>query len=132
MIEIFKTDLIRTQMTPEELGQLSKDFEQYKESCIPADYFGRDALYNHINSSPLVLSSELQHIHILTPSKALTDKRRQFNKTSDDHLVYCNGYYSNQAYLLISLLSPDAHTQSRNNHVMYSLAKVADKFREKN
>ena len=56
-------------MTPEELGQLSKDFEQYKESCIPADYFGRDALYNHINSSTLVLSSELQQIHILRPTR---------------------------------------------------------------
>ncbi len=132
MIEIFKTDLIRAQMTSEELDQLGKDFAQYKESGIPADYFGRDALYNHINSSPLVRSSELQHIHILTPANAPTDRRRQFNKTSDDHLVYCNGYYSNQTYLLISLLSPDAHAQSRNNNVMYSLAQMADKFREKN
>jgi len=132
VLEVFKTDLIRAQMTPEELGQLSKDFEQYKESGIPADYFGRDALYNHINSSPLVLSSELQHIHILIPAKTPTDKRRQFDKTSDDHLVYCSGYYSNHAYLLISLLSPDAHSQSRNNNVMFSLAQMADKFRERN
>ncbi len=119
-------------MTSEELTQLSKDFAQYKNNGIPADYFGRDALYNHINSSPLVLSSELRHIHILTPANASTDKRRRFNKTSDDHLVYCNGYYSKQAYLLISLLSPDAHAQSRNNNVMYALAQMADKFREKN
>ncbi len=132
MIEIFKTDLIRKQTTPTELNQLEKDFVQYKNTGIPANCFGRDALYNHVNSLPSVLSAELKHIHILTPAHKPANAVRQFNKTSDDHLVYCNGYYSNEAYLLIGILTPDAHVQSRNNNIMFQLAQIAEKFREKN
>ncbi len=132
MIEVFKTDLIRLQTTPDELKQPGKDFERYKTSGIPADCFGRDAHYNHVNSLPSVLSAKLQHIHLLTPAPTQSKTTRQFNKTSDIHLVYCSGFYSDQVYLLIAILSPDAHTQSLNNNVMYNLAQMAEKFREKN
>lgn len=132
MIEVFKTDLIRKQMTPTELEQLEKDFVRYKDVGIPAGCFGRDALYNHVNSLPSVLSSELKHIHILTPAHAQGSKGRQFDKTSDDHLVYCSGYYSDEVYLLIAVLKPDAHAQSRNNSVMFKLAQIAENFRENN
>ena len=86
MIEIFKTELIRTQATSEELEQLEKDFERYKDSGFPADYFGRDALYNHVNSLPSVLSAQLKHLHILAPASTQANTTRQFDKTSDNHL----------------------------------------------
>ncbi|VAW51425.1 hypothetical protein MNBD_GAMMA06-1195 [hydrothermal vent metagenome] len=132
MIEIFKTELIRKQATPTELEQLEKDFARYKETGIPADCFGRDVLYNHVNSLPSVLSAELKHIHLLPSAHKSVNTTRQFNKTSDNHLVYCNGYYSNEAYLLIAILAPDAHAQSRKNNVMFKLAQIAENFRENN
>ncbi len=130
MIEVFKTELIREQTTPTELEQLEKDFVRYKDAGIPADCFGRDALYNHVNSLPSVLSSELKHVHLLAPAHKQGKKVRQFDKTSDDHLVYCSGYYSDEVYLLIAILTPDAHAQSRNNNVMFKLAQIAENFRE--
>ena len=132
MIEIYKTEFIKTQLSDDELKQLEEDFERYKETSIPADCFGRDAPYNHVNTLPSVLSAELQHIHLLTAEKTWPSRTRQFNKTSDNHLVYCSGYYSDQAYLLIAILAPDAHAQSRNRGVMYGLAKIAESFRNKN
>jgi hypothetical protein len=63
VIRIFKTDLIREQMSSEHLAQLTADFKCYKETGIPADHFGRDAPYNHVNSLPSVRLQELQHLH---------------------------------------------------------------------
>lgn len=129
MIRIFKTDLIREQMSNEHLAQLAADFKRYKETGIPADHFGRDAPYNHVNSLPSVRLQELQHLHLLIQAQSKTRSLRQFNKTSDDHLVYCQGFYSNEVYLLIALLSPDAHEQARNNNVMLKMAQISEKFR---
>ena len=131
MIRVFKTDLIREQMSDEHLIQLASDFKRYKETGIPAENFGRDAPYNHMNSLPSVRLQELQHLHLLTQPDSKTRSLRQFNKTSDDHLVYCQGFYSNEAYLLIALLSPDAHGQARNNNIMLKMAQISEKFRNK-
>ena len=64
MIRIFKTDLIREQMSNEHLIQLAADFKHYKETGVPADHFGRDAPYNHINSLPSVRLQELLHLYL--------------------------------------------------------------------
>jgi len=129
VIRIFKTDLIREQMSDEHLINLAADFKRYKETAVPADRFGRDAPYNHMNSLPSVRLQKLQHLHILSQVQSKTECLRQFNKTSDDHLVYCQGFYSNDVYLLIALLSPNAHEQARNNSTMSKMAGIAEKFR---
>ena len=116
-------------MSNENLIQLAADFKHYKKTGVPADHFGRDAPYNHINSLPSVRLQELQHLHLLTQPLSKIRSSRQFNKTSDDHLVYCQGFYSNELYLLIALLSPDAHEQARNNNVMLKMAQISEKFR---
>ena len=131
MIRVFKTALIREQMSNEHLIQLAADFKRYKETGVPADHFGRDAPYNHINSLPSVRLQELQHMHLLTQPLSKTCSLRQFNKTSDNHLVYCQGFYSNEVYLLIALLSPDAHEQACNNTAMLKMAKISETFRNK-
>ena len=129
MIRIFKTDLIREQMSDTYITQLAVDFKRYKETGVPADHFGRDAPYNHINSLPSVRLQELQHLHLLTPPLVKKPSLRQFNKTSDTHLVYCQGFYSNEVYLLIALLSPNAHEQAHNNSIMLKMAQISEKFR---
>ena len=129
MIRVFKTDLIREQMSDAHLSQLAADFKRYKESGVPAEHFGRDAPYNHISSLPSVRFQELQHLHLLTQPLGKSRSSRQFNRTSDNHLVYCQGFYSNEVFLLIALLSPNVHEQARNNHIMLKMAKISELFR---
>ena len=57
-------------MSNAHITQLAADFKRYKETGVPADHFGRDAPYNHINSLPSVRLQKLQHLHLLTPPHA--------------------------------------------------------------
>lgn len=65
MIRVFKTDLIRKQLEPEELSCLEDDFRHYKANGVLPDLFGRDVPYNHPNTLPSVKAEELWHIHLL-------------------------------------------------------------------
>lgn len=114
-----------------DLGTLKEDFKQYKESTIPATSFGRDAEYNHPNGLPIVREEKVLHIHLEDPNSPWDVNVEQFNKTSDIHLVYCRGFYDEQCYLLMAILSPNAHVQARDNNIMYNLGLMAEKFRER-
>jgi len=128
-MRVFKTNLIKSQLSQSELEQLTKDFRQYKQTGIPADTFGRDALYDHPHTLPSVRQAELRHLHIIEVSKGATPNSNQYYRTSDDHLVYCEGFFNSDDYLLISILSPNAHEQARTNGVMFKLAEMAEDFR---
>ena len=112
-----------------DLAALKKDFKQYKDTNIPPSNFGRDAEYNHPNTLPSVRQEKVAHIHLEEPDKPWDVHAVQFNKTSDTHLVYCRGFHDENCYLLMALLTPDAHEQARNRTIMYKLAKMAEKFR---
>ncbi|MFM2486597.1 type II toxin-antitoxin system YafO family toxin [Celerinatantimonas yamalensis] len=58
-------------------------------------------------------------------------KLDQYNKTSDHHLVYCQGASNLMIYLLMAILRPDAHQKSLNRNIMYNLGVMAEKFRQK-
>ncbi len=45
-MRVFKTKLIRLQLTAEELDALTADFISYKRDGVLPDIFGRDALYD--------------------------------------------------------------------------------------
>lgn len=45
-MRVFKTKLIRLQLTAEELEALTADFISYKRDGVLPDIFGRDALYD--------------------------------------------------------------------------------------
>ncbi len=45
-MRVFKTKLIRLQLTAEELDALTVDFISYKRDGVLPDIFGRDALYD--------------------------------------------------------------------------------------
>lgn len=132
MITIFKTDLIRRQLTPEELKCLEDDFRHYKATGVLPDLFGRDVPYNHPNTLYSVKAEELWHIHLLSGDATWpANCKKQEDKTSDDHLVYCPAYQASNCFLLIAILSPDAHAQARKNQIMLNLAKMAENFRMK-
>jgi mRNA interferase YafO len=94
------------------------------------DLFGRDVPYNHPNTLPSVKAEELWHIHLLDGESSWPAHcKKQDDKTSDDHLVYCPPYQTPHCFLLIAILSPDAHAQALKNQVMLDLAKMAENFR---
>lgn len=127
-VRVFTSRLIRQTLPEQDLNDLVQDFKAYKSDSGRPSTFGRDALYDHPNTYPPVRQEEVRHIHLADPSywpvRAL-----QFNRTSDEHLVYCQGIRDKNCYLLIQLLSPDAHDQARNNNIMAVIAKEAGKFR---
>lgn len=130
VIRVFFQTNFKARLSDAEAEALKADFIHYKKTGIPPDTFGRDAPYNHINSLPIVKEEELAHIHLEDPEHPWSVLTLQFNRVSDIHLVYCQGYYDPDCYLLMDILTPDAHEQACNNSTMYNFGKMAEKFRE--
>jgi mRNA interferase YafO len=108
-----------------ELDLLENDFRIYKEAGHLPDLFGRDVPYDHPNTLPILKQEEVQHLHLLKQPI----RQVQFYRTSDKHLVYCQGFTNPKAYLFMAILSPNAHDLARQNDVMYRLGTMAQKFR---
>lgn len=132
MIRIFKSSVIRELLDPSDLANLVKDFKKYKAEGMQPDTFGRDALYDHPHSLPSIRQEEVRHIHLQDESAHWSVRTIQYYRTSDTHLVYCQGAMHDARFLLITLLKPDAHNQARNNNIMMAIAMQAARFREKN
>jgi mRNA interferase YafO len=62
---------------------------------------------------PVVLAEKVQYIHLGSEDKPLALRKIQFHQTSDIHLVYCQESLNDNCYLLMTILSPDAHEQAR-------------------
>lgn len=132
MIRVFKSSAIIDALLSEELEQLVKDFKDYKDGRLP-DLFGRDELYDHPHNLNIIKAEELRHIHLSSSDKPFHVKKLQFNRTSDKHLVYCQGVSHTECYLLMAILGPNprAHDQANSNNIMYQLGTMAEKFRSK-
>lgn len=128
MIRVFLSPVLQDLLTPAEQTDLMADFQQYKATGIPADYFGRDAPYDHPHTLPRVRQAELQHLHLIDPAR-YPARTPQYQRTSDDHLVYCPGFFQLNHYLLLAILMPSAHAAARDNSIMASLADLAERFR---
>ncbi len=129
MIRVFKSDVIGQQLGKSELEQLAADFKCYKETGIPATYFGRDVPYDHPHTLPSVRDERIMHLHLAEGEQHWTGRQTQYGRTSDHHLVYCQGFYKADHFLLMAILRPDAHAQACNNSIMSNLAIMAAKFR---
>ncbi|EKO3606697.1 type II toxin-antitoxin system YafO family toxin [Vibrio metschnikovii] len=128
-IRIFKHKILIDSLTEIELQSLTKDFRHYKETGQKPDFFGRDQAYDHPNTLPILKSEEVRHIH-LAASDAPFLSSIQFYQTSDTHLVYCQSWHDLGCFLLIAILTPDAHEQARNRTIMHNLGLIAEKFRQ--
>ena len=51
-------------------------------------------------------------------------------RTSDTHIVYCQGYFQTNCFLLITLLQ-GAHAKYRDNLLMLGLVDIASDFRDR-
>lgn len=130
MIRIFKSVTIQKLFKELDLDDLINDFRKYKESGLCPDYFGRDVAYDHPHTPSLILQEDVRHVH-LSEFGAWPVRLMQFNRTSDRHLVYCQGAIHRECYLLITLLSPDAHEQATVSNVMRKIGEQAEIFRMK-
>ena len=131
MIRVFKSAVIITALNDKELTQLVDDFKQYKITGMIPIHFGRDAPYDHRNTLPSVRGEKIHHLHLGSDDAPLPVRNIQYHRTSDIHLVYCQGAIQENCYLLMAILKPDAHNLALNRNVMFQLAKMAEKFREK-
>jgi len=132
VIRVFKSSVIRELLDPIDLTNLAKDFKKYKEEGMRPDTFGRDVLYDHPHSLPSIRQEKVRHIHLQDEDSHWRVRTIQYYRTSDTHLVYCQGAIHDDQFLLITLLKPDAHNQARNNNIMMAIATQAAHFREKN
>ncbi|GHB73189.1 mRNA interferase YafO [Psychrosphaera saromensis] len=130
-MRVFKSRLIQSVLSTDELESLVKDFKSYKSTGVVPYNFGRDVPYDHPNTMPIVKSEDVQHIHLGSDDNPLPLHKIQFHRTSDIHLVYCQGASSDVDYLLMTILSPDGHAQARSRDIMYKLGLMAKLFRDK-
>ncbi len=129
-IRVFKHKVLIEALAKGELEALTNDFRRYKETGQKPDLFGRDEAYDHPDTLPILKSEEVKHIH-LAASDAPFLSAIQFYQTCDKHLAYCQGWEDPSCFLLIAILTPDAHKQSRNRTIMHKLGLIAEKFRQR-
>jgi mRNA interferase YafO len=123
--------MIIQQLTEQELSELVADFRAYKTLRNLPDTFGRDERYDHPFTLPIIKAEEVRHIHLSNAENLWPPQKLQFNKTSDSHLIYCQGSTDSNNYLLMGILAPDAHKQARDNNIMFKLGKMAEHFRRR-
>ena len=97
----------------------------------PTPGFGRDELYDHPHTPPLVRAEDVAHIHLEDPLTPWPPGRDPHRNTSDIHLVYCQGFRDANCYLLMAVLQPDAHAQARQFRIMAKLGVMAEEFRRR-
>lgn len=90
------------------------------------DVFGRDATFDR---PPSISAAGLQHVH-LNEGRPWGVRVLQYGRKSDLHLVYCQGYFRTDCYLLITVVK-GAHAKYRDDLYMLSLADIASAFRDK-
>ncbi len=125
-VRVFTSTMIREGVAESELQLLVSKFKNYKETGDAKDYFGRDVSFNRPSG---VKSSGLMHAHI-NEGRPWGVRLLQFDRTSDTHIVYCQGYFQKDCYLLITLLK-GAHAKYRDNLFLLGLADIAKDFRDK-
>lgn len=133
MVEVYKSGLIEKQFheqgEAEALEALILDFEDYKRTGDVPRHFGRDVPYDHPSTPPTVRFEQVKHLHLVDGANPSLHTV-QFRRTSDVHLVYCQGAMNDDCYLLITILTPDGHAKARDRNIMSNIGMIAEKFRE--
>lgn len=131
-------DLFKDVLTnyPTVLSSLRDDFHTYIASnrlTLPS-YFGRDVCYTQPYEAYLAC---LMHIHIAIPptvfptNKPQNDRKCPQDPNKDAALVYAQGLFDEDRYVLIAMLHPGAHDKASNDKIMKRLSGVAKRFRDK-
>lgn len=112
--------------------QLFRDFKAYllagrHVANLTSGQFGRDEFYDHVDTPASVRQAGLRHVHLL-PVSALdrVKRRRKYDATSDEHIVYCIDDVRGYACAL-ALIKP-GHALARNAAFLVKLAQIAEQF----
>ncbi|WP_338845210.1 type II toxin-antitoxin system YafO family toxin [Massilia sp. W12] len=134
------SDRISRQLSTEQIDALIIEFVNYK-SGKGSQYFGRDELYNRPASA---VDASLRHAHIhphflqglpVTRQNNTEKKWRlqsiPFHRTSDTHLIYCQGIRMQNHYKLLAFLKTGAHDYAKMTSNIGMLADEAELFQRK-
>lgn len=128
-VRVFIHPYFRQTCSDELVANLYTRFKAYKSGAVPGASLGRDASYNRPES---VRQAGLWHIHVKDETSMDWHlKRVQFDKKSDTALIYCEGFYNKNYFLLLSLLKNAHETCRQDRFYLVKLAELAEKFRDK-
>lgn len=130
--EIFDADNTQDPDLEAAKEQLFRDFKAYllageHRAILASGQFGRDELYDHINTPASVKQAGLRYVHIL-PIAVLDRVKhlRKLDAKSDEHIVYCIDEARGDACAL-ALIKP-GHKMARNAAFLVKLAQIAEQF----
>ena len=126
-VKVFLSSEFKESCPEEKVVALANAFKEYKKTGIrPAD-FGRDATYDFPSS---VKQAGMSHIHLKdSSSKRWTLRTIDYNKTSNTALIYCQGFFDKNKYLLLGFLERAHETYKENSSYLPQLAEIAEQFR---
>lgn len=107
--------------------ELLDEFRRYLTTNDPGTRFGRDEPFEWTLEA---INSGVRHVHLLDPLLWVehSRKRRQFDRTSDDLLVYCHAETDRTKVLVVDLASPNGHAKARSRHQMAAWIAAAEQF----
>lgn len=129
MIRVFTSKVLNEALTAGERTALIADFKQYKAGKLPA-LFGKDVRYDHPFNLDIIKQEQVRHIHLAKNGAGFPLLVKQLKRTSDTHLIYCQGFANEHCYLLMAILRPNAHDLAKSNQLMYQLGVMAQAFRQ--
>ena len=105
--------------------QVVENFKKYKSEQIKPIIFGRDAPLSRPTDAKF---AELHHIHIGN----FNEITRQYSRTSDSWLIYTVRIENPNCFLLIDILTPNAHKDAERHSIMQPYIDAAESFRSAN
>lgn len=126
-VKVFVSSEFKESFDKNKLDILVSQFREYKKTGVPHESFGRDATYDFPSE---VKQAGMWHLHIKdSSSKGWNLKKISYNKTSNTALIYCEGFFKKDHFLLLGFLE-NAHQMYKLKPLYLSeLADVAESFR---
>ena len=128
-VKVFISSHFQENCSQDKIEELISRFRAYKETGIPHPSFGRDTTYDFPSK---VKQAGMYHLHIKdASSKKWHLKSISYHKTSDTALIYCEGFWHKNYYLLLGFIE-NAHEIYREKPLfLLELSDIADNFRKK-
>lgn len=128
-VKVYLSSHFKDSCPEDKVLALSAEFKRYKKTGVkPAD-FGRDATFDFPSS---VKQAGMSHIHLRDrTSKPWTLRTLDYNRTSNTALIYCEGFFDRNKFLLLGFLERAHETYNENRQYLPMLAEIAEQFRSR-
>lgn len=129
-MHVFSSPMFKATIPEPPRLHLINEFKAYLSPRSHSSLFGKDVLYDHPHTPRLILQEQVRHVHLEDPGKPWLPGLPSHKRTSDHHLIYCQGAIHEDHYCLLALLSPQAHEQAKSFDRMSKLGVLAERFRK--